>query len=170
MMRSMTRAILASILVIGASLTSGVRSARAQGPGLGGYGAMSGGLGMGGSGSSGMGGSTMEPFAGRFGASMPASMGMGGGVSFRSRPSEVMSGGRTSFTVGPMGGGMGLGAGRRPFVLQDVGGPAGMGAGGGMRRMPMTGGTGVMPPNFGSPFRQPPSLVPASASGPGMSM
>jgi hypothetical protein len=167
----LTRAILAGTLAFGASLTFGVPSASAQGTGLGGYGTMVGGLGMGGVGSSPMGGGTMEPFAGRFGASMPSGMGMGGGVSFRSRPTEMMNASRASFTIGPRGGGMsggmGLGSGGRPFVLQDLGGSAGMGLGGGMKRMP---GTGVMPPNFGSPFRQPPSLLGPSASGPGMSM
>jgi hypothetical protein len=41
---------------------------------------------------------------------------------------------------------------------------------GGMRRMPSTGGSSVMPPSIGYPFRQPPSLVAPSTSGNGMSM
>ena len=41
------------------------------------------------------------------------------------------------------------------------------GMGGGM---PMSGGKGVMPPSFGYPFRQPPSLLSPSAASMGMSM
>jgi hypothetical protein len=38
------------------------------------------------------------------------------------------------------------------------------------RRPAGLGGMGVMPPSFGYPFRQPPSLVPAATPGAGMSM
>jgi hypothetical protein len=41
---------------------------------------------------------------------------------------------------------------------------------GGMRPMPGPGGTSVMPPNIGYPFRQPPSVVSPSSSGSQMSM
>ena len=100
-------------------------------------------------------------YLGRFGAAMPSGLGGGGGLSFRPRPSATMSSNRTAFTIGPMGGGMaggiGLGSGRRPFILQDLG-PSGLR--GGMRRpLPATGRMGVMPPSFGYPFRQPPSLL-----------
>jgi hypothetical protein len=39
-----------------------------------------------------------------------------------------------------------------------------------MRRMSGSRGMGVMPPSFGYPFRQPPSLLSPSAAGAGMSM
>jgi hypothetical protein len=48
-----------------------------------------------------------------------------------------------------------------------LGGGTGLG---GMQRMPSTGGTGVMPPSIGYPFRQPPSLVSPSSPVMGMSM
>jgi len=179
-MRSMRQAILASILVGGASLVGGVPSARAQGTGpggsLGGYGAMTDGSGssMGGGPAAGMGGSTVAAFGGRFGAEMPSG-GMGaGGLSFRARPSATMSSTRTAFTIGPMGGGMsggmGQGSGRRPFVLSDPGSSGGLSLGGMRRQMPAASRMGVMPPNFGSPFRQPPSLLAPSSPGAGMSM
>jgi hypothetical protein len=41
---------------------------------------------------------------------------------------------------------------------------------GGMLRMPSPGGSSVMPPSIGYPFRQPPSLVSPSTTGTGMSM
>lgn len=178
-MRSVARAILVGTVTFGAGLTSGVPSASAQGGGLGGYGAMAGGSGSamsgGGGSGSGMGAGAVAPFGGRFGAAMPSGMGGGGGLSFRPRPSATMSSTRTAFTIGPMGGGMSggmsQGSGRRPFILPNLG-PAGLsGRGSGMRRqMPAAGGLGVMPPSFGSPFRQPPSLLAPSSPGAGMSM
>ncbi len=174
-MRSVARAILMGTVTLGAVLTFGVPTANAQGGGLGGYGAMAGGTGFAicGSGSgTGMGAGTVAPFGGRFGAAMPSNMAGGGGLSFRPRPSASMSNTRTAFTIGPMGGGMsvamGQGSGRRPFVLPDLG-PSGL-AGGMRRQMPAAGSLGVMPPSFGYPFRQPPSLVAPSAPGAGMSM
>lgn len=178
-MRCSTQAILVTTLAFGANFVSGISSARAQGGGLGGYGAMSGGFGPaisgGGGAGTGMGAGTVAPFGGRFGAAMPSGMGGGGGLSFRQRPSATMSSTRTAFTIGPMGGGMsggmGLGSGRRPFLLQDLGTSGASGFGGGMRRqMPTSGGMGVMPPSFGYPFRQPPSLVAPTSPGAGMSM
>ena len=179
-MRSATHATLVSLGIFGASFLAAVPTARAQEGGLGGFGAMAGGTGspMGSSvvtDPSGMGGGTVEPFGGRFGASMSSGMG-GGGTSFRPRPSAGMGARRTTFTIGPMGGGMsggmgmGLGSSRRPFALQGPGRSAGSGLGGMRRRMPAARGMGVMPPSFGSPFRQPPSLLNPSSSGVGMSM
>lgn len=158
---------------------------KAQAPGiggsLGGYGAMAGGSGSamiaGSAPGSGMGSGSVAPFGGRFGAAAPSSMGGGGAVSYRPRPSSAMSGSRPALTLGPMGGGMsggmgtGMGSRRRPFNLQDLGSSGGLGLGGVMRRpMPAATGVGVMPPNFGSPFRQPPSLLTPTAPGAGMSM
>ena len=153
-------------LLIGAASILGGPAASGQAPGLGGYGAMAGGAGSG----SGM--AAVAPFGGRFAASVPATLGGGGSVTFRPRPTAGMGGGRTAFTIGPaagMAGGSGLGADRRPFQLREVGG--GM-AGTTMRRSGMAPATGmgIMPPSFASPFRQPPSLVPASSAGSGMSM
>ena len=168
-MRDTTRAVLVGLLILGASLSRGISTARAQGVGLGGYGAMTGGSGpaMGGAG-----GGTLVPFGGRFGAVMPSgTMGGGARLSFRSRSSESMNGSRTPFRIGPMGAGMGQGSGRRPFTLEGAG-PGLMSAPGNdmRRRMPGSGGMEVMPPSLGYPFRQPPSLMTPSSSGLGMSM
>jgi hypothetical protein len=47
----------------------------------------------------------------------------------------------------------------------------GLGGGGPMRRlMPAGTNTGVMPPNFGYPFYQPPSLLSPASAAAGMSM
>jgi hypothetical protein len=172
-MRPAWRMTLACVFSFGVSLISGTRWSRAQGPigSLGGYGAMAAAPG------SSMGSGAMAPFGGRFGATMPSRMGGGVSLSFSARPSAMMSGNRPSFTIGPMGGGMsatsgvmGQGFGRRPFALQPLGPSGEMAPGDGMQ--PMTGprGTGVMPPSFGYPFRQPPSLVSPSSAGIGMSM
>jgi hypothetical protein len=156
--------------------------ARAQDPGLGamlgGYGAMAGAAGssMGGGylvvAPAGSGGNVIVPYAGKLGASLAAGTGGGTGISFTSRSSSPMSSARPSFVLdsmsgmSPTAGGMG---GRRPFALRPSALTGGMGPGGEMRRMPATGGMGVMPPRIGSPFRQPPSLLTSPAVG-GMSM
>lgn len=174
-MRSTRRLTLAGAVALGVGLFAGSPSAWAQGGGLGGYGAMSGGPDSSmGAGStvldpSGMGAGTTAPLGGRAGAGMPTGMGGGGGLGFRPRPTPSMAGGtRAAFTVGPMSGGMGMGMGRRPFALRSSGSGSGLG---GMRRsMASPRGMGVMPPSFGSPFRQPPSLLGPSSPGAGMSM
>jgi hypothetical protein len=103
-------------------------------------------------------------------------MGGGGPIFFSERPSAMMMSRRPSFTIGPMGGmaapsgGMGRDFGRRPFVLQPLGPSGGMGLSSGMQPMTGSRGMGVMPPSFGYPFRQPPSLVSPSSAGAGMSM
>ena len=182
-MRSARRLMWAGTVALGTSLFAFVPSARAQGGGLGGYGAMSGGPDSSmGAGStvldpSGMGAGTTAPLGGRAGAGMPTGMGGGGGLGFRPRPAPSMaSSTRAAFTVGPMGGamsggmGMGLGSSRRPFALQGLGPGGGSGLGGMRRSMAAPRGMGVMPPSFGSPFRQPPSLLAPSSPGAGMSM
>ena len=122
--------------------------AHAQSPSLGGYG-------TGGSAMSGM-PSGVAPFAGRFGAMMPSRL--GDVPSFRPRPSSMSSGSRAPFSIGPA---MGSNPMDRSFSL-----PASSPLGSSRRSMPSP---GVMPPRFGSPFREPPSLVPTS-SGSAMAM
>jgi hypothetical protein len=171
-MRIAMRTILAGVLSVGMGQALGASSAWAQGVGspgsLGGYGgSMSdAGAGMGTSG-------TIIPYAGTFGGFMPYRMGGGGSLSFRSRETSAMGSTRTSFSLSPMSdgmspmsGGMGPGFGARTF--SSFGTRGGMGPRGEMRQ-PMPAGMGVMPPSFGYPFRQPPSLV-APSTGMGMSM
>ena len=182
-MQTVSRALLASTIMIGGVMAVSSAPARAQDPGLGGilggYGAMTGasGASMGGGFNivdpSGMGGNVIVPAAGGGGAAMSPSM-RGGGLSFQPRSATTMYSARPSFVLDSMGGGMtrmggGMG-GRRPFALQPSSLTGGMGLGGGMRRMPAAGGMGVMPPSIGYPFRQPPSLLIPSAAGAGMSM
>ena len=157
-MRFANRSSLTVFLTLAATLGLVTNSAFAQGGGLGGYGGMAAG-----SGSMTNSGGTLAPFGGRFGAAMPSLMGGGGNVTFRPRPSAVMSPSRTSFTIGPMAGNPSLGVGRRGFVLRDLGPVVGA-----RRPMSRADRLGVMPPNFGYPFVQPPSLVPAVSMGSGM--
>ena len=128
-------------------------SATAQAPGsLGGYGAMPGGS------SPGMGGGVrVIPFGGTNQVFMPGRTGGGGSpLSFRSRP--MMATTRVPFRLGSMSDGMGPSI--APFSRSSsmLGG---MRAGGAPRRA--MAGSGVMPPSFASPFRDPPSLSPGSA-------
>ncbi|HEV3165823.1 MAG TPA: hypothetical protein VGZ22_17475, partial [Isosphaeraceae bacterium] len=119
------------------------------------------------------------PYAGKFGGFMPARMG-GGSLSFPSRDTSAMGTSRTSFSLSSMSGGMssmsgGMGGGARSLSSfgsrGGMGLDGGMGLGSGMVR-PMAGakGMGVMPPSFGYPFYQPPSLLSPSSAGMGMSM
>ena len=170
-MRVMRRALLAGTLLTGLGMAIGAPSARAQGSrtprSLGGYGASSG-RSMASMGS----GGPIIPYAGNFGGFMPYRMSSGGGsgLSFSTRSSSVMDGSRTSFSLAPMSTGMGTGFAPRTSSFGSFS-PQGQRGfeGGGLMGQPM-GGAGnpsVMPPNFGYPFYQPPSLVlPAS----GMSM
>lgn len=119
------------------------------------------------------------PYGGNFGGFMPYRMGGGGDLSFRTRGASTLGSNRVSFSLSPMsamgsmtgGMGSGLGGGSRPFATAGSQGSLGLGAGmstgGRMATMP---GTGVMPPSFGYPFRQPPSLSAPAAVGMGMSM
>ncbi len=115
------------------------------------------------------------PYAGTFEGFMPSRMGGGSTLSFRSRSTTSMASGRTSFSLSPLSGGMSAmsgGSGRsRPRIraLSPVNSRDTMGLGG-MQRMPRGGGTSVMPPSIGYPFRQPPSLMSPATSGTGMSM
>jgi hypothetical protein len=165
-------------LLLGWSLAICPPSASAQAYGsLGGYGAASN-YGTPGMGSS---GAMVIPYGGMFEGFMPSRMGGGTTLSFRSRPTAAMSSSRTSFSLSPLSGGMsamsgglsGSRAGARAMSPIGPRGAMGLGGGtglGGMQRMPGAGGTNVMPPSIGYPFRQPPSLVSPSATSAGMSM
>jgi hypothetical protein len=132
----------------------------------------------------GMGGPVL-PYAGRFGGFMPYRMGGGSGssLSFQPRGDSGMITNRTSFRLSSMSGsmsftggmssmssGMGSALGSGSGALSGFGSSGGMGLGGGMSSMPGGRGLGVMPPSFGYPFRQPPSLLGPSSGGAGMSM
>jgi hypothetical protein len=138
---------------------------------LGGYGAASAGA------TASMGSSSpMIPYAGSFGGFMPYRMSGGGdsGLSISTRGSSLMESPRSSFSLAPMSSGMGSGFGPRTrspgtFSSQGLRGDGARG----LMSQPMGGGTGtrsVMPPNFGYPFYQPPSLLLPASSAAGMSM
>jgi hypothetical protein len=175
-MHASARGFWAIVLGIGVSLLIGARAAEAQGmstPGsLGGYGAASSGsfAGMGGSGA-------IIPYAGNFGGFMPYRMGGGGSLSLSTRGTAVMGSPRTSFSLSPMSSGMssrsggvmspGMATGIRS--LGSFGMEGGIGSTGGMRpRIAGGGNTSVMPPSFGYPFYQPPSLLGPFSTGAGM--
>lgn len=177
-MRSTWRTARAALIVVGVAATIVSSKVEAQTPltgegrSLGGYGGSmtDAGAGVGG---------PVIPYAGKFGGFMPYRMGGSGTLSFQSRGNSPMGSGRTSFSLSPMSGGMssmsgGFGSGSRtlsPIGAQGAMGlGGGSGLGGGMNQMSGTRGTGVMPPSFGYPFRQPPSLVSPASSGAGMSM
>jgi hypothetical protein len=176
-MRAALRRFLSCVLLLSGVLVIGMPSAKAQSLGsrssLGGYGATSGNsmASMGG-------GGPIIPYAGNFGGFMPYRMGGGSSLSFQSRGPSAMESTRTPFRLSPMpggitsmSGGMGQGFGARTRAVSSSGSQSGMGPVGGTRQvMPGVGGMSVMPPNFGYPFYQPPSLLTPSASGGGMSM
>jgi hypothetical protein len=177
-MQSTWRVVRAVAVFLGVATTLGASTSVAQmaasgGQSLGGYGGSTTDTGSG----MGMGGPFI-PYAGKFGGFMPYRMG-GGSLSFQSRGTSPTGSGRTSFSLSPMSGGMssmsgGLGAGSRTFSSFGTQGAVGPGGGsgmvGGMNQTSGTRGMGVMPPSFGYPFRQPPSLLSPSSSGTGMSM
>jgi hypothetical protein len=171
-MRTVTRAILAGILGIGLGQILGTSAAQAQGPigSLGGYGGS-----MSDTGSGAAMSGPIIPYAGRFGGFMPYRMGTGGSLTFQPRGASSMRSSRTPFSLSPMSGGissmsggMGQGPGNGSRSAMGVG--TGMGLGGGTQPMAGPRSMGVMPPSFGYPFRQPPSLLAPTSSGTGMSM
>jgi hypothetical protein len=176
-MRAAWRAFIAGIHLVGAGMAVGTPSAWAQGlstpRSLGGYGAT-----PSNSMASMSAGGPIIPYAGNFGGFMPYRMGGSSSLSFSSRATSAMGSTRTSFSLSPMtggmtsmSGGMGQSFGARPRALWTFGSQTGMGLGGGMRQqMPSAGSMSVMPPSFGYPFYQPPSLLGPSSSGTGMSM
>ena len=94
--------------------------------------------------------------------------------SFQSRGTSAMGSRPASFSLSPMSGGMGRGPGPgracpRPFLDRPLRGSVGAGRRHAADDGPA--GMGVMPPNFGYPFRQPPSLAARRVlQGMGMSM
>jgi hypothetical protein len=72
--------------------------------------------------------------------------------------------------MSPMPRGLGFRHGRNTGLFSGSGGLLELGGGGGMGSMQRMPGAGVMPPNFGYPFRQPPSLIAPGRSASGMSM
>lgn len=169
-MRSVLRGILTLFTVSGGLAGLGP-SALAQGPNssgsLGGYGTASNYANPGMGGSSAM----IIPYGGMFEGFMPSRMGGGSSLAFRSTPTATMGFNRTSFSLSPSPGGMGQGLGVKARMSAPFAAPGGMGLGSGMgQRNRSVGGMGVMPRSIGYPFRQPPSLVPSSSPGAGMSM
>lgn len=163
------RALLKCVLVFAVACAFGARPARAQALGLGGYGAMTqvapaslstGGL--------------VIPFGGSTSGFMPTRMGGGGAsLSFSSRNSSMVGAARSSFRLSGISREMSMppgGFGRK------FGGRAGMGTSllssrndASMNRSMEMRSEGVMPPNFGYPFYQPPSLLGTSSAFMGMS-
>jgi hypothetical protein len=134
---------------------------------LGGYGATSPGA------TASMGSSSpIIPYAGSFGGFMPYRMSGGGGssVSFSTRGSSVMESSRSSFSLAPMSTGMGTSFAPRTGSPGSFSLP-GLGRGKLMSQpMGPVGNPSVMPPNFGYPFYQPPSLLSPGSPAGGMSM
>jgi hypothetical protein len=161
----------AIVFWIGASTLVVARSAGAQGlsisGSLGGYGAASSGSLAAMSGSS----SPIIPYAGSFGGFMPYRMGGGGGLSFSSRNVSVMDSRRASFSLAPISGRMSsTTGGMRQGLITGAQSFRGMGLGSGMSRQSSgRESMRVMPPSFGYPFYQPPSLVEPLSTGAGMS-
>jgi hypothetical protein len=174
-MRTVSRCF-AVILVVGAFVGLKTSSATAQfvggGTPLGGYGATTGVA------DSGIGGGPMViPYGGMTEGFMPGRMGGGSSLSFRARPASTMSVSRASsiFSSFPGGmssvaSGMGRGTGSRSSMSNSWN-SRGIGLGGTPFRVRSGGGgMGVMPPSFGNPFRQPPSLPSRPSGASGMSM
>ena len=175
-MRAASRPLLAGLLLIAGGLGIAAPPAWAQNAGsgssLGGYGATPSGsmASMGGD-------SPIIPYAGNFGGFMPYRMAGGSSLSFSSRGTSAMGSARTSFSLSPMGrgmtslpGGMGQGSGGGVRGFSSFGSPGGMAPGGMRQQGPGAGSMSVMPPSFGYPFYQPPSLLGPSSTGAGMSM
>jgi hypothetical protein len=113
------------------------------------------------------------PYAGSFGGFMPYRMAAGSSspVWFSARGSAVLESTRTPFRLSPMSSGMGVGLGPKSGLFAPLGSQDTMRLGGGVMSQPMSGGIrSVMPPNFGYPFYQPPSLISPVSRNSGMSM
>lgn len=173
-MNTGTSSRLRSVLLAVAAWCACDRASCAQGVGvglsLGGYGTTSG-TAMAGMGST----SPMVPYAGGFGGFMPYRMasGAGGGLSFSSRVNSVIESSRTPFRMAPMSNGMEAGASPRRGSLDFYRSRGVMGRDvPRLMNRPMGGRdrTDVMPPSFGYPFYQPPSLLSPTTSAAGMSM
>ena len=161
------------VLLAGSAWAIGIPKAQGQSIGaprsLGGYGATATSP-MASMGSS----SPMIPYAGSFGGFMPYRMAGGTStpVTFSARGSSVLESTRTPFRLSPMSSGMGMGSGPGTGLLAPLGSRGAMRLGGGVMSQPMSGAStsSVMPPNFGYPFYQPPSLISPASPRAGMSM
>jgi hypothetical protein len=142
------------------------RPAGAQGPGLGGYGASSSmAAGMGASG-------PIIPYGGSLSGFMPYRMAGGGtGLTFSSRNSLPIGSGRSAFRLTSMNRSMSMSSAAigGSLVRRQRGSLFSPMLGGGMSRSMDIGSESVMPPNFGYPFYQPPSLLWTSSTFMGMS-
>jgi hypothetical protein len=141
-------------------------STSAQSPPLGGYGASTSSMA-----SDGMGGSAFViPYGGSVAGFMPYRMAGGSSLSYSSRSALTTGPGRTLFRLSlmsattPMSSGT-TGASVRLLPAGSLFSPA---LRGGMRQSIDTNRGSVMPPSFGYPFYQPPSLLPGSPNGIGM--
>jgi hypothetical protein len=118
--------------------------------------------------------SPMIPYAGSFGGFMPYRMASGASspLSFSPRGGSVLEPTRRPFRLLPMSSGMGVGSGPTSGLRAPLGGRDFMRIGDGLLSQPMGAGnnTNVMPPSFGFPFYQPPSLLSTGSSSSGMSM
>lgn len=145
-MSSRTRDVLAILAV--AMLPNVIpRTAAGQGMGLGGYGATSPYANPTMAGSRSM----IAPYGGMFEGFTPSRSGGGSALAYRPRPTaSPVAPPRGMFRLAPGAGGMGA----TPSLMT---GPTSAGPGGLLRPRPMVpGGSSVMPPSFGYPFRQPP--------------
>ena len=145
---------LAIVAIWGVSPCSAQMSLSSGSPSLGGYG----GAVLDTRSDSGMPG-TIIPYGGTFSGFTPYRTGGGRSLAFGPRGRANLDEGQMPFRLSPMSIGSGLG------------GNSGLMS---PRFMPTTkatrGMSSVMPPNFGSPFRRPPSLLSPNATGAGMSM
>lgn len=143
-----------------------------RGGSLGGYGGSALGQGSG----MGMTSGPVIPYGGSFGGFMPFRMGGGGTLSYQQRGVSAMDRPRPSFSLSPMSSGMSTMSGSRSTPLLGMpgggtlGGSSEVGEMGGMNGTAGTTRSRIMPPNFGYPFRQPPSLLSPTSPGLGMSM
>jgi hypothetical protein len=98
---------------------------------------------------------------------MPGRTGGGVTLGFRTRSNGAMGPGRSPFSFSSMPDSMETTRGSRTRSMPALGGGMGLGS---MPRPLAPTRMSVMPPSFGYPFRQPPSLLGPSAAGAGMSM
>jgi hypothetical protein len=158
---------LACVLMFAGAFGSGALPVQAQAQSLGGYGGSSS-MATSGMGSSGQ----IIPYGGSLSGFMPYRMGGGGsGTSFAARNSSALGLTRSSFRLSSMNREMSM---PRAAFGESLGRRAGgalfsPASGGGMNRMMDTSRDSVMPPYFGYPFYQPPSLLGSSSAFMGMS-
>jgi hypothetical protein len=127
--------------------------------------------------SMGGGGAMVIPYGGMTEGFMPTRMGGGASLSFKARPVEMMNPSRTSLSLTTLSGGISASSrgmergGSSRFSMTSPLSSRGMRSGG-SSFLPAAGpgGMGVMPPNIGFPFRQPPSLMSPASGLPGISM